>query len=363
MSTSKIERLQQARTALADRAFRVLFYTPDTEGVPSGAIIEIYQLAATLRRQGYDASILSENPKYVVPRYLDEDLQAVPHFVIGDKSLLMKPEDILVIPEYFTSVMLQTAKLPCLRVVLVQGYDNALINMIPGTSWTQMGITQVWTMGKPLTEFIEDLYGGSMQVETLRIGLPEYFQPTAVKDPVIAVQVRNALDLKKISNEFYARFPELRWVGFEPLSFSQDNKGRTRREYAQMLAKSMVVLWVDRVAAFGQTAIEAMACQTPIVGLVPDHDPEYLSETNGVWVNRFPELARNLGNVFKLSMENGLPEWLTTGMQTTAEAYSAAAAEAVLTTAFAATLARRDLHLQDLITHFENKDLLAAEVA
>lgn len=357
MSTTKIERLQEARTALANKDFRVLFYAPDTEGVPSGAIIEIYQLAATLRRQGVDALILTEVKTYQVPKYLDEDLQALPHIAVGSKHLAMKPEDIVVIPEYFTSIMAQTAKLPCLRVVLVQGYDNALTTMIPGMSWAQMGISHVWTMSTPMTDFVKEVYGPLFQIQTLRIGVPAYFQPAKVKDPVIAVQVRNALDLKKISNEFYARFPELRWVGFEPLT------GRSRRDYAALMSKATVALWIDRVAAFGQTAIEAMACNTPLVALVPDYNPEYLATENAIWVSRMSDVAQTLGRAFKLALESNLPEDLAPAMAATAASYSPAAAEAAAVAAFEATVALRDTELLNLIQYFETKETAATEVA
>jgi hypothetical protein len=357
MSTSKIERLQQARAAVTAGAYRVLFYTPDTQKVISGAVIEIYQLAATLRRQGLDAQLLVDSAAYEVPLYLDEDLQALPRVVVGDASLLMKPEDVLVIPEYFTTVIHQTAKLPCLRVVLVQGYDNMLTSMIPGTNWAQLGIKHVWTMSQPLTDFVREIYGNALHVQTLRIGIPDYFRSAAIKDPVVAVEVRNPLDLTKITNEFFVRFPHLRWVGFEPLT------GRTRKAYAELMGRSAVVLWVDRVAAFGQTAVEAMACATPLVALVPDHDPEYLNENNAVWVNRFSEVATHLGNAITLSLENGLPTWLTEGMAATAAAYTPAAAEVAFLAGYAATLALRDQEQQDLINYFETQEPTAEVVA
>jgi hypothetical protein len=353
--TAKIERLQRARVALAEKAFTILFYAPDTLGVPSGAIIETYRLVATYRAQGYDAQILTELKDYQVPTYLDEDLQALPHQAIEGEGLLVGPEDMVVIPEYFTSIITKTAKLACVRVVLVQGYDNIFHNMIPGTSWAQLGIRHVWTMSAPLTAYVQEVMGNQYHVQTLRIGVPEYFKPYPIKDPVIAVQVRNGLDLQKISKEFYMRYPELRWVGFEPLA-GPEPTGRSRRDYAALLARASVVLWVDRIAAFGQTAVEAMAAQTPLLALVPDRDPEYLADDNAVWVNRLSEIPEKLGLLFKLQIENSLPEWLLPAMAKTAATYSPAAAEQAAMQALTATLDLRDTELQDLILQFEAKN-------
>ncbi len=354
MSISKIESARQAQQALADKNFRVLLFTPDIKSTPAGAVIEIYQLAAILRRQGYNATILTERPEYEVPFYLDEDLQALPHVATDDKSLSMKPEDVVIIPEYFTSVIASTRKIASLRIVLAQGYDNTIVTMVPGTTWSQLGIKHVLTTSQPLSDYVKDLFGQHYAVHTLRIGIPDYFQPAAVKDPIIAVQVRNGNDLKKIAHEFYLRYPELRWVGFEPLPGS--GRGRTRRAYAEQLGKSLVALWVDRIAAFGQTAIEAMKSETPLVALVPDHEPEYINDNNAIWVARFPELATTLGKVVKLALENGLPAAYREGAAATAAQYSPAAAEASVIEAFDRILAARSQEFADIILQNETKE-------
>lgn len=357
MSVTKIDRARQAQQALADKNFRVLLFTPTLKGTPSGAVIEIYQLGATLRRLGYNASILTETADYQVPAYLDEDLQALPHVAAGDESLSMKPEDVIIIPEYFTSVIASTRKLSSLRVVLAQGYDNMLTTMVPGTTWAQLGIKHVLTMSAPLTAYVKDLFGDQYAVQTLRIGIPDYFQPAPVKDPIIAVQVRNANDLKKIAHEFYLRYPELKWVGFEPLT---GVGGRKRTDYAALLGKATAALWVDRIASFGQTAVEAMKSGTPLVALVPDHEPEYITDTNAIWVGRFPELATALGKVVKLQLENGLPETYRQGAAETAAQYSPAAAEASVATAFANILAARTREFEDIILFNETKEAAPA---
>jgi hypothetical protein len=345
----KIDRLAAASTAVAEKNFTIFFYTPDVKPTTSGAIIELYQLAATFRRAGYDAVMITEEKEYEVPVYLDEDLQALPHK--ASIGLTVKPEDMLIIPEYFTSVIAKTSKMPCTRVVLVQGYDNSLATMIPGNTWNSLGIRHVWTMSQPLSTFVREVIGGNYALQTLRIGIPAYFKPVPVKDPIIAVQVRNALDLQKISSEFYLRYPELRWVGFEPLTAL----GRTRREYAHLLAKASVVLWVDRIAAFGQTAVEAMATQTPMVALLPDHDPEYYTDSNAVWVDRLPHVATRLGQLFKLQLESGLPEWLTPAMAETAAAYTPERAEQTALSVLDNTLKLRTAELSDLILQYKGK--------
>jgi hypothetical protein len=317
--TELVSRLRASRQAVEAGQGAIFLYVPDTQGVAAGSVIEIYHLAQAFQTQGRSATLIVEEETYEAPHYLDEELRALPHAAINAGNLILRPEDTLVIPEYFTSIIAKSATFPCARVVLVQGYDNALVTMVPGTTWADYGIEDIWCMSTPLASWVQETFGRHYRISTLRVGIPEYFSPQPVRDPVVAVQVRNPLDLKKIAHEFYLRYPELRWVGFEPL------QGLTRRQYADLLARASICLWVDRIAAFGQTAVEAMACSTPLVALVPDHTPEYLLNAgtqNGLWVTSFADIVPILGKAIKAQFNSKIPGDIIRGMAYTAEEYT-----------------------------------------
>lgn len=350
MSTelTKQERAKQSLSNLQSKQFKMIFFAPNTNSLPSGAVIEIYNQAMVMRRNGYDTYILTESKEYEVPAYLDQDAQALPHLASDSEKFKVAPEDWLIIPEFFTPLMEQTKKLSCGRIVLAQSYDYTITSNIPGMTWKDMGMTDVLVTSGRMKEFIEEWHGiNRYDIQTYTIGIPEYFKNGCFKKPVITFYSRNNNDIIKINKLFYLRFPELRWIVFEDL------RGTTREEFANKLNQSPVTLWLDRTAGFGQTPVEAATAGSVPVALVPDIVAEYMSDETGIWSSDFYEIPNLLGAVLKMWFKDELPKELLKGMSDMAANYTPEKSEASILAAYQHFISKRETLLTEALTAAE----------
>jgi hypothetical protein len=65
-------------------------------------------------------------------------------------------------------------------------------------------------------------------------------------------------------------------------------------EFATNLKESMVSLWVDDESTFGTFPLESMKCGVPVVGKIPNTEPDWLGE-NGMWTYDSSKLVDILG--------------------------------------------------------------------
>jgi hypothetical protein len=65
-------------------------------------------------------------------------------------------------------------------------------------------------------------------------------------------------------------------------------------EFSTNLKECMVSLWVDDESTFGTFPLESMKCGVPVVGKIPDTEPDWLSE-NGMWTYDTDKLVDILG--------------------------------------------------------------------
>lgn len=342
---TKHQKAAQVLSDLQEKKFKMIFFTPDSKHVPSGAVIEIYNQAMVMRRNGYDAFIMTASSDYEVPAYLDQDVQALPHLHADVENLPIAASDWLIIPEHSTPLMQQTRELSCGRIVLAQSYDYIITSNIPGMTWRDMGIENVVVTSDRMKKFVNEWHGnGRYDIQTYTLGLPEYFKPADFKQPIVSFYARNSNDIIKLNKLFYLRFPELRWVVFEDLRDS------TRAEFAEKLGKSAVTVWVDRIASFGQTAIEAMAAGSIPIALAPDIIPEYMDENTGVWTNDFYQIPELIGKLIKMWMQDLIPQELTDGMAHVAAAHSAAISDASILDAYTHFLDKRIKDVAEAVT-------------
>lgn len=342
---TKHQKAVQVLSNLQDKKFKMIFFTPDSKHTPSGAVIEIYNQAMVMRRNGYDSYIMTATSDYEVPAYLDQDVQSLPHLHADVENLPIAPSDWLIIPEHSTPLMQQTRELPCGRIVLAQSYDYIITSNIPGMTWRDMGIENVIVTSDRMKEFVTEWHGnGSYDIQTYTLGIPEYFKPAAFKQPVVSFYTRNPNDIIKLNKLFYLRFPELRWIIFEDL------RDTTRTEFAEKLSRSAVTVWVDRIASYGQTPIEAMASGSIPVALGPDILPEYMEEDTGVWVNDFFQIPELIGKLVKMWMQDIIPQELTDGMARIAAAHSITKSDASILSAYSHFLEKRIKDITDAVT-------------
>jgi glycosyltransferase involved in cell wall biosynthesis len=75
-------------------------------------------------------------------------------------------------------------------------------------------------------------------------------------------------------------------------------------EFADALSECMVSVWVDDESTFGTFPLESMKCGVPVIGKIPDQEPEWLGE-NGMWTYDGNKIAEILGT-YVLSWLEGI---------------------------------------------------------
>ena len=92
----------------------------------------------------------------------------------------------------------------------------------------------------------------------------------------------------KIVKTFYLKFPQLRWITF------RDLRGLTEKEFAEAMKDSFLSIWIDQTSSFGTFPLESMKCGVPVIGKIPNTEPDWLSE-NGMWTYDTNKIAELLG--------------------------------------------------------------------
>ena len=329
------QQLTEIITKLNTKDFNIYFFTLDTKGNPVAGVANIYEHAKTLTDLGYSAIILHEKNDYKlhgdaegmgVSDWLGDDYAKLPHMSIESQTLSITAQDFLIIPEVFSTLMDQTKHFPCTKIVLSQSPEY-IFELLPiGRRWTDYGYNQVITTSDKQGNFIKSLFP-SISTYTVPVSIPEYFKDSnKPKLPVITLNVRNQSDAVKIVKQFYLQYPLYKWVTFKEL------RGLDRNTFADELGKSCLAVWVDDVAGFGTFPLEAIECNTPIIGKVPNTIPEWMEEydengnqvilNNGVWTNTINNIPELIATYLKLWLEDNVPTDLLEGMEKTKGLYS-----------------------------------------
>ena len=290
--------------SLKEKKFRIFFFVMDTKGNVVASLANIYEHARILRELGYDAQILHEKNDYMpVTPILGDEYANIPHVSAENQQLKVNSQDFIIIPEIFANVMEQTSKLPSKRIVFLQSYDYILEMLMPGKNWVEYGITDVITTTQKQKEYVEDLFAQRVKAEVVPVSIPEYFKASdKPKKPIIAISTRDQRDLVKIYKRFYLKNPHLKWVSF------RDMRGLPREAFASSLAECCLAIWVDEISSFGTFPVEAMKCDVPVLGLVPNMIPEWMADKNGLWTHDPLVIADLAANYFQAWLEDSEPQ-------------------------------------------------------
>ena len=159
MNSEQVKKLEKSIQSMKDKKSRLYFIVQDTKGNARASVRYTYQMAMTLKKNGYNPIILHENKEYFgVGSWLGEEyMSELPHKSIDDGNLEISPDDLLIIPEIFGYIMEQVKNLPCGKVVLTQAYDHIFETLQPGQSWTQMSFYKCITTSEKQKERIDTL--------------------------------------------------------------------------------------------------------------------------------------------------------------------------------------------------------------
>jgi hypothetical protein len=366
------EQIKQGKSVLEklnNKDFTLYFFTLDTKGNPTAGIANIYEHVKTLNSLGYKASILHEKNDYKlkgdengngIAEWLGEEYASLPHASIEGQQLNISPSDFIIIPEIFSNIMDQVKGFPCKKIVFSQSYDY-LLELLPiGKRWnTDYNFHDVITTSEKQARFVNSLFP-SIRTHVVPVSIPSYFKENEQpKIPVVTIVSRNHGDAAKIAKAFYLQFPVYKWITFKEL------RGIPRRQFANELAKSCLAVWIDDQAGFGTFPLEAMECNTPVIGKMPNMIPEwmetkdeegnYMVKNNGVWTNTTLNIPELIATYIKVWLEDSVPSELLASMKSSTGQYTPEKQTQSIENVYTGLLENRKKEVEALIENLESQ--------
>jgi len=292
-----IEKLEIALSNLKENKSIVYFLTYDTKNNPRASVKYIYDLALTLKNNGTQTKILVEDKTYTsVESWLGETYKELPVVSIKEDKVEINIDDIIVVPEYYSNVLEQLSNVKCTKVILLQQKEYMFETLSIGSRWTDFGFDKVITTTQNSKKYITDFFP-EVLVHIIPPIIGDNFKPSEKPlKPYVAISCRNRSKSRKLISEFYLKFPHLRWVTF------RDMVQMTYDEFSSSLKECFVSLWIDDESTFGTFPLESMKCDVPVVGKIPNNEPDWLSE-NGMWTYDESKLVEILGTYILAWME------------------------------------------------------------
>ena len=318
MNNDNHEKLEMSINKMKEKLSRIYFMVQDTKGNAKASVRYIYQMALTLKRNGYNAIILHEKPEYFgVSSWLGEEyMTELDHRAIEGTSLEISPDDLIIIPEIYGFVMDQITKLPCGKIVLSQAFDHVFETLQPGQSWTQLGFYKCITTSEKQKELIQSVMR-NVTVDVVSPYISDVFQKNEYPPKtIINIHTRDQRDTANLIKSFYVKFPQYRWITF------RDLRGLSENEFAEAMKDSFISIWIDQTSSFGTFPLESMKMGIPVLGLVPDIVPSWMNEDNGLWVNNKTIIVDVLSDFIQNWLEDNLNPELFERMDVTIESIS-----------------------------------------
>jgi len=318
MEQEQIKKIEKAIQSMRDKKSRLYFVVQDTKGNAKAGIRYVYQMAYTLKKNGYNPIILHENKEYfgvgdwLGQEYMDE----LPHKSIDGGNLEISPDDILFVPEIFGYIMDQVKNLPCGKVVLTQAYDHMYETLEPGQTWSQLGFHKCITTSETQKEHI-DKNMRKISYDIIEPVISDVFVKSEFPPKtIVSIHTRDQRDTANIIKQFYARFPQYRWITF------RDLRGLNEQEFTNAMKDSFLSVWIDSTSGFGTFPLESMKMGIPVIGLVPNLKPEWLNEDNGLWLVNKNTIVEVIADFTQNWLEDNINPELFTEMEKTVNNYS-----------------------------------------
>ena len=313
MSTENHEKLEKSINNMKEKLSRIYFMVQDTKGNAKASVRYIYQMALTLKKNGFNSIILHEKPDYFgVSSWLDEEyMTELEHRAIEGTSLEISPDDLIIIPEIYGFVMDQITKLPCGKIVLSQAFDHIFETLQPGQTWPQLGFYKCITTSTKQKEMIESVMR-NVSVDVIEPYISESFKKNEFPPKtVINIHSRDQRETSNLIKSFYVKFPQYRWISF------RDLRGLSESEFSQAMKDSFISIWIDQTSSYGTFPLESMKMGIPVLGLVPDIVPSWMNEDNGLWVNNKTIIVDVLADFIQNWLEDNLNPELFANMDST----------------------------------------------
>jgi hypothetical protein len=281
--------LESALDRLEKRESVIYFLVYDTKNNARAAIKNIYDMALVLKENGFNAKILVEEKGYSgVKGWLGDIYDILPVVTIKEDKVEIRVDDLIIVPEQYSNILPQLSNIKCGKLMLVQQKEYMFESLAIGSRWSNFGFDRCITTAEKSKEYIMQYFPESL-VYVIPPFIGDNFKPSSnpIK-PLVAISCRDRLQHRKIISEFYLKFPQLRWITFK------DMVQMTYEEFGDALKECMVSVWVDDESTFGTFPLESMKCGVPIIGKIPDAEPDWLGE-NGFWVYDGNKVVELLG--------------------------------------------------------------------
>ena len=288
MSKENMEKLELALGRLETKENVIYFLTYDTKNNARAAIKHIYDMALTLKENGSNPKILTEDKSYIKPEWLGEKYEVLDVVSIKEDKLNIQIDDVIVVPEYYSNVLQQLSNVRCTKVMLIQQKEYIFETLPVGSRWSDYGFDRIIVTTEASKKYVQELFPESL-VHIIPPIIGDNFKPSEdIIKPYIAISCRDRVKHRKLISEFYIKYPHLRWITFKDMvQMSYD-------EFSESLKDCMVSLWVDDESTFGTFPLESMKSGVPIVGKIPSTEPDWLTE-NGMWTYDETKIVDILG--------------------------------------------------------------------
>ena len=345
-----IERIKNEIEKLDKKDFTMFFFTVDSKNVPHGSIVYEYELAYTLSQLGYKVCMLyqidNELPTRQVKKmiakgtydktdpqifcgvedWMGKEYAALPHMNIAkENTWKVSPSDFVFIPEAFSGLMRETyvKHIPCARYVLLHNFDYVTDNITPGAQWSNFAIRDCIATTKLQADMITEVMP-YVRTHVLNPYIPDYFRkPVKPKQLVVNIISKRQSDVNKVFKTFYWKYPVYKFISFKEL------RGMNREHYAEALKDGAITIWIDTDTPFGYGALEAMRCGNIVIGKIPEHIQEWMTNEDGselrdnvIWFDNFRQLPDILADVIGSWMQDEIPDVIYNEMDETNKKYT-----------------------------------------
>lgn len=134
--------------------------------------------------------------------------------------------------------------------------------------------------------------------------------------PIIGIHTKEQSDAINIIKTFYLKFPQYRWFTF------RDLRGLSEKEFANSLSDCFVSVWIDDHSGFGTFPLESMKCNVPVIGKVPNLSPDWMTETNGIWITDQTLLVDIIADYVQNWLEDNINPEIYDEMEKTIEPFT-----------------------------------------
>lgn len=356
-----IQRIEAEIAKIDNKEANIFFFVLDTKGNPSGSLEYIYKLAMILKENDYNVTMLyqkEENEDFVgVEEWLGSKYSELEHYDIASDEISVSPSDILFIPEIFSNVMIQTKKLPCKRIVILQNYDYILEQMPMSAQWGDLGIMEAITNTDVNASLLKEIFP-YVKTTTIDPYIDEMYGTTnEPKKLIINIIAKDQSDINKIIKPFYWKYPMYKWVSF------RDLRGFPKEMYAQLLRESALTIWIDENTSFGYGALEAMKSGSIVMAKTTELAQKWMEQGDGinlknccVWFDTFHESHRMIASVVRAWITDNVPSEIQEAVKESLSMYSYENTEKSFVTYINGVLENRKSEMQTLITTIKNKE-------